>query len=50
MANEPQSAESPSLSAAVERCLTNLQSLCLARDTYGNQDHAAMLHEVIAQL
>ena len=50
MANEPQSAESPSLSATVERCLTNLQSLSLALDTYGNEDHAAMLHEVIAQL
>jgi hypothetical protein len=50
MANEPQSAESPSLSAIVERCLTILQSLSLALDTYGNEDHAAMLHEVIAQL
>lgn len=50
MANEPQSAESPSLSATVERCLTNLQSLSLALDTYGNEDDAAMLHEVIAQL
>jgi hypothetical protein len=50
MANEPQSAESPSLSATVERCLTMLQSLSLALDTYGHEDHAAMLHEVIAQL
>jgi hypothetical protein len=50
MGNEPQSAESPSLSATVERCLTILQSLSLALDTYGNEDHAAMLHEVIAQL
>lgn len=50
MANEPQSAESPSLSTTVERCLTILQSLSLALDTYGNEDHAAMLHEVIAQL
>jgi len=50
MANEPQSAESLSLSATVERCLTSLQSLSLALDTYGNEDHAAMLHEVIAQL
>jgi hypothetical protein len=50
MANEPQSAESPSLSATVVRCLTILQSLSLALDTYGNEDHAAMLHEVIAQL
>jgi hypothetical protein len=50
MANEPQSAESPSLSATVERCLTILQSLSLALDTYGNEDHAAMVHEVIAQL
>jgi hypothetical protein len=50
MADEPQSAESPSLSATVERCLTTLQSLSLALDTYGNEDHAAMLHEVIAQL
>jgi hypothetical protein len=50
MANEPQSAESPSLSATVERCLTILRSLSLALDTYGNEDHAAMLHEVIAQL
>ncbi len=50
MAKEPQSAESPSLSATVERCLTILQSLSLALDTYGNEDHAAMLHEVIAQL
>jgi hypothetical protein len=50
MANEPQSAESPSLSATVERCLTNLQSLSLALDTYGNEDDAAMLHEVIEQL
>ena len=50
MANEPQSAESPSLSATVDRCLTMLQSLSLALDTYGNEDHAAMLHEVIAQL
>src|SRR5690348_9198041 len=50
MANEPQSAESPSLSATVERCLKNLQSLSLALDTYGNEDDAAMLHEVIDQL
>jgi hypothetical protein len=50
VANEPQSAESPSLSATAERCLTILQSLSLALDTYGNEDHAAMLHEVIAQL
>jgi hypothetical protein len=50
MANEPQSAESPSLSATVDRGLTMLQSLSLALDTYGNEDHAAMLHEVIAQL
>ena len=50
MANEPQSAEAPSLSATVERCLTILQSLSLALDTYGNEDHAAMLHEVISQL
>ncbi|MCU1315615.1 MAG: hypothetical protein JWN63_937 [Candidatus Acidoferrum typicum] len=50
MANEPQSAESPSLSGTVERCLTSLQSLSLALDTYGNEDHAAMLHEVISQL
>ena len=50
MANEPQSAEAPSLSATVERCLKNLQSLSLALDTYGNEDHAAMLHEVISQL
>jgi len=50
MANEPQSAESPSLSATVERCLTILQSLSLALDTYGNEDHAAMLHGVISQL
>jgi hypothetical protein len=50
MANQPQSAESPTLSATVERCLMNLQSLSLALDTYGNEDHAVMLHEVIAQL
>ena len=50
MANEPQSAESPSLSATVERCLTILQPLSLALDTYGNEDHAVMLHEVISQL
>jgi hypothetical protein len=50
MANEPQSTESPTLSATVERCLMNLQSLSLALDTYGNEDHAVMLHEVIAQL
>jgi hypothetical protein len=50
MVNEPQSAERPSLSATVERCLTSLQSLSLALDTYGNGDHAAMLHGVIAQL
>jgi len=50
MANEPQSAEAPSLSTTVERCLTILQSLSLALDTYGNEDHAAMLHEVISQL
>jgi hypothetical protein len=50
MANEPQSADVPSLSATVERCLTILQSLSLALDTYGNEDHAAMLREVITQL
>ena len=50
MADEPQSTEHPSLSATVERCLTILQSLSLVLDTYGNEDHAAMLHEVIAQL
>lgn len=50
MANEPQSVESPTLSATVERCLTRLQSLSLALDTYGNEDHAVLLHEVIAQL
>jgi hypothetical protein len=50
MANEPQSTESPTLSATVERCLMNLKSLSLALDTYGNEDDAVMLHEVIAQL
>ena len=50
MADEPQSAERLSLSATVERCLTNLQSLSLALDTYGNEEHAAMLHEVLAEL
>jgi len=50
MANEPQSTESPTLSATVERCLMNLRPLSLALDTYGNEDHAVMLHEVIAQL
>jgi hypothetical protein len=42
MANEPQSVESPTLSATVERCLTRLQSLSLALDTYGNEDHAVL--------
>jgi hypothetical protein len=46
MTNEPQSAERLSLSATVERCLTRLQSLSLALDTYGNEDQAAILHEV----
>lgn len=50
MANEPQSVESPTLSATVERCLTRMKSLSLALDTYGNEDHAVLLHEVIAQL
>jgi hypothetical protein len=50
MANEPQSTECLSLSTTVERCLTSLQSLSLALDTYGNEDHAAVLHDVIAQL
>ncbi|MFL6312951.1 MAG: hypothetical protein ACJ71W_12690 [Terriglobales bacterium] len=50
MAKEPQSVESPTLSATVERCLTRLQSLSLALNTYGNEDHAVLLHEVIAQL
>jgi len=50
MANEPQSVDLPPLSATVERCLTRLQSLSLALDTYGNEDHAVLLHEVIAQL
>jgi hypothetical protein len=50
MANQPQSAEHLFLSATVGRCLTSLQSLSLALDTYGNEDHAAMLHKVIAQL
>jgi hypothetical protein len=39
MANEPQSAEPPSLFATVERCLTSLQSLSLVLDTATGGQH-----------
>jgi hypothetical protein len=38
------------LCSVIEKCLPKLQAISLALDTYGNDDHAAMLHEVIAQL
>jgi hypothetical protein len=38
------------LFSVIEDCLPRLRTISLALDTYGNEDHAAMLHEVIAQL
>jgi hypothetical protein len=38
------------LCSVIENCLPKLQAISLTLDTYGNDDHAAMLHEVIAQL
>jgi hypothetical protein len=49
----PQELKTPhpsALSSVIENCLPKLQAISLAIDTYGNEDHAAMLHEVIAQL
>jgi hypothetical protein len=49
----PQELKAPhpsALSSVIENCLPKLQAISLAIDTYGNEDHAAMLHEVIAQL
>lgn len=40
----------PPLLSVIEDCLPRLRTISLALDTYGNEDHAAMLHEVIAQL
>ena len=38
------------LSSVIENCVSKLRAVSLALDTYGNKDHAAVLHEVIAQL
>ena len=38
------------LSSVIENCVSKLRAVSLALDTYGNEDHAAVLHEVIAQL
>jgi len=49
----PQELKAPhpsTLSSVIENCLPKLRAISLALDTYGNEDHAAMLHEVIAQL
>jgi hypothetical protein len=48
---EESKAQNPSaLSSVIKNCLPKLQAISLALDTYGNEDHAAVLHEVIAQL
>jgi hypothetical protein len=49
----PQELKTPhpsALSSVIENCLPKLQAISLALDTYGNEDQAAKLHEVIAQL
>jgi len=50
MLQESKTPDSSALSSVIEDCLPKLQAISLALDTYGNEDHAAMLHEVIAQL
>jgi hypothetical protein len=49
----PQQLDAPhssSWASVIADCLHKLQTISLALDTYGNEDHAAMLREVIAQL
>jgi hypothetical protein len=50
MPQESKDPHSAVLSSVIEDCLPRLRTISLALDTYGNEDHAAMLHEVIAQL
>jgi hypothetical protein len=50
MPRELKAPHPPQLFSVIEDCLPTLRTISLALDTYGNEDHAAMLHEVIAQL
>jgi hypothetical protein len=50
MPRELKAPHPPPLFSVIEDCLPRLRTISLALDTYGNEDHAAMLHEVIAQL
>jgi hypothetical protein len=50
MPRELKAPHPPQLSSVIEDCLPRLRTISLALDTYGNEDHAAMLHAVIAQL
>jgi hypothetical protein len=47
---DPEAPDPSALSSVIENCLLRLRAVSLALDTYGNEDHGAMLHEVIAQL
>jgi hypothetical protein len=50
MPRELKAPHPPPLFSVIEDCLPRLRTISLALDTYGNEDHAAMLHAVIAQL
>ena len=50
MPRELKAPHPPPLSSVIENCLPRLRAISLALDTYGNEDHATMLHAVIAQL
>jgi hypothetical protein len=50
MPRELKAPHPPPLFSVIENCLPRLRTISRALDTYGNEDHAAMLHEVIAQL
>lgn len=50
MPKESKDPHSSLLPSVVKDCLPTLRTISLALATYGNEDHAAMLHEVIAQL
>jgi hypothetical protein len=50
MPQELKAPHPPPLFSVIEDCLPRLRAISLALNTYGNEKHAAMLHEVISQL
>lgn len=50
MPQQLDASHSSSWASVIEDCLHKLRAISAALDTYGNEDHAAMLHDVIAQL